>query len=66
MRALHAKFFETVAAWDKIVEKHSQADPTFAKIVASQKAWAKRVVSWKLRTYVDNRIAYDHYFKGKQ
>lgn len=52
-------------AWDKVVEKHS-ADPTFAKIVASQKAWAKRVVSWKLRTYVDNRIAYDYYFKGKQ
>jgi len=53
-------------AWDKLVEKHSSADPLFAKIVASQKAWAKRVVSWKLRVYVDNKIAYDHYFKGKQ
>lgn len=52
-------------AWDKLIAKHS-FDPDFAKIVASQKAWAKRVVSWKLRIYVDNRIAFDHYFKGKQ
>ncbi|MDR7486242.1 MAG: TRAP transporter substrate-binding protein [Armatimonadota bacterium] len=54
-----------LAAWDKIIEKHSKADPTFARIVNSQRAWARRVVSWKLRTYVDNRIAWDHYFKGK-
>ncbi|MGQ0549981.1 MAG: TRAP transporter substrate-binding protein [Armatimonadota bacterium] len=50
-------------AWDKLIAKHSQANPTFARIVASQKAWAKRVVGWKLRVFVDNRPAYERYFK---
>ncbi|MGQ0567925.1 MAG: TRAP transporter substrate-binding protein, partial [Armatimonadota bacterium] len=31
-------------AWDKLIAKHSKENPTFAKILASQKAWAKRVV----------------------
>ncbi|MGH2375505.1 MAG: TRAP transporter substrate-binding protein, partial [bacterium] len=52
-------------AWDKIVERRSKEDPTFAKIVQSQKAWAKRVVAWKQRVQVDNSIAYNRYFKGK-
>ena len=50
-------------AWDRLIEKHSKENPTFAKIVANQKAWAKRIVSWKLRIYVDNRPAFDRYFK---
>ncbi len=52
-----------LAAWDKLIETNSKANPTFAKIVASQKEWAKRVVAWKLRIYVDNRPAFDHFFK---
>ena len=52
-------------AWDKIIDKRSKEDADFRKIVTSQKNWARRVVSWKLRTYVDNTIAWDHYFKGK-
>jgi len=50
-------------AWDKLIAKHSKENPTFARIVASQKAWAKRVVSWKLRVFVDNRPAFERYFK---
>jgi TRAP-type mannitol/chloroaromatic compound transport system substrate-binding protein len=53
-------------AWDKIVERRSKEDPTFARIVASQKAWAKRVVPWKIRVQVDNTFAYNRYFKGKK
>ncbi|MBI3975910.1 MAG: C4-dicarboxylate ABC transporter, partial [Armatimonadetes bacterium] len=52
-------------AWDKIIAKRSKEDASFAKIVASQKAFAARVVPWKLRVYVDNTIAYNRYFKGK-
>ncbi len=52
-------------AWDKIVEKRSKEDPIFAKIVTSQKNWARRIVSWKLRTYVDNRPAFERYFGKK-
>ena len=50
-------------AWDRLIAKHSKENPTFAKILANQKAWAKRVVGWKLRVFVDNRPAYERYFK---
>ncbi len=49
-------------AWDKLIARRSKEDPTFARIVASQKAWARRVVKWKLRVYVDNKPAYERYF----
>ncbi len=52
-------------AWDRLIAKHSKENPTFAKILASQKEWARRVVSWKLRIYVDNRPAFERYFKKK-
>ena len=52
-------------AWDRLIAKHSKENPTFAKILASQKAWAKRVVGWKLRIYVDNRPAFERYFRKK-
>lgn len=51
--------------WDKLVDKHSKANATFAKIIASQKAWAGRVVPWKLRVYVNNQPAYERYFRKK-
>ncbi len=51
-----------LAAWDKIIAKRSKADPDFARIVNSQKAWARRITSWKRRVYVDNSIATKHYF----
>jgi TRAP-type mannitol/chloroaromatic compound transport system substrate-binding protein len=50
-------------AWDKLIESNSRQNATFAKIVASQKEWAKRVVAWKLRVYVDNQPAFERYFK---
>ena len=50
-------------AWDTLIDKNSKTNPTFAKIVASQKAWARRIVSWKLRVFVDNRPAFEHFFR---
>ncbi|HXF82436.1 MAG TPA: TRAP transporter substrate-binding protein [bacterium] len=52
-------------AWDTLIERNSRSNPTFAKIVNSQRTWARRVVSWKLRIYVDNRPAYQHFFGKK-
>jgi TRAP-type mannitol/chloroaromatic compound transport system substrate-binding protein len=52
-----------LAAWDKVIEAQS-ADPFFAKVVESQKAWAKRVVGAQFEIEVDQRLAYDHFFKG--
>jgi TRAP-type mannitol/chloroaromatic compound transport system substrate-binding protein len=49
-------------AWDKVVAKRSKENPEFAKIVNSQKQWARRITSWKRRVYVDNSIAVQRYF----
>ena len=52
-----------LAAWDKVIAAQS-ADPFFAKVVESQKAWAKRVVGTQFDMEVDQRMAYDHFFKA--
>ncbi len=52
-----------LAAWDKVIAAQS-ADPFFAKVVESQKAWAKRVVGAQFDIEVDQRMAYDHFFKA--
>ena len=50
-----------LAAWDKVIAAQS-ADPFFAKVVESQKAWAKRVVGMQFEMEVDQKPAYDHFF----
>jgi TRAP-type mannitol/chloroaromatic compound transport system substrate-binding protein len=50
-----------LAAWDKVLASLS-GDPFFAKVVESQKAWAKRVVAFDLRYEVDQKKAFDHFF----
>jgi TRAP-type mannitol/chloroaromatic compound transport system substrate-binding protein len=52
-----------LAAWDKVIETLSQ-EPFFAKVVESQKAWAKRVVGFQLDNDVGQQMAYDHFFKA--
>lgn len=49
-------------AWDVIVEQFTSKDPFFKKVVESQKAWAKRVVSYELTNAPDYSGAYKHYF----
>lgn len=53
-------------AWDKVIAKRSREDAVFARIVASQRNFAQRAVSWKLRTYVDNNIAFNRYFRTRR
>jgi TRAP-type mannitol/chloroaromatic compound transport system substrate-binding protein len=52
-----------LAAWDQVLAAQS-ADPFFAKVVESQKAFAKRVVGTQFELEVDQKMAYDHFFKG--
>jgi TRAP-type mannitol/chloroaromatic compound transport system substrate-binding protein len=52
-----------LAAWDKVLEAQS-AEPFFAKVLESQKAWAKRVVGLQFDMEVDQHMAYDHFFKA--
>jgi TRAP-type mannitol/chloroaromatic compound transport system substrate-binding protein len=50
-----------LAAWDKVIAAQSQ-EPFFAKVVESQKAWAKRVVGLQFDMEVDQKVAFDHFF----
>jgi TRAP-type mannitol/chloroaromatic compound transport system substrate-binding protein len=50
-----------LGAWDKVIGTLS-ADPFFAKVIESQKAWAKRVVALQFDMEVDQKMAYDHFF----
>jgi TRAP-type mannitol/chloroaromatic compound transport system substrate-binding protein len=50
-----------LAAWDTVIAAQS-AEPFFAKVVESQKAWAKRVVGSQFEMEVDQKMAYDHFF----
>jgi TRAP-type mannitol/chloroaromatic compound transport system substrate-binding protein len=52
-----------LAAWDKVLVAQS-AEPFFAKVVESQKAWVKRVVSTQFELEVQQSMAFDHFFKA--
>lgn len=52
-----------LAAWDKVIAAQS-AEPFFAKVVESQKAWVKRVVGTQFELEVDQSMAFDHFFKA--
>jgi TRAP-type mannitol/chloroaromatic compound transport system substrate-binding protein len=49
-------------AWDAVIAKRSAENPLFARVIESQKAWAKRVMYWHNDVQVDQRVAYAHYF----
>ena len=67
------KFYKTpdsilkleLEVYDEVVKKKSEGNPLFAEIVASQKAFAARVVAWDMDTNVNRRMAYNHYFGKK-
>ncbi|MFZ1813118.1 MAG: TRAP transporter substrate-binding protein [Rhizobiaceae bacterium] len=49
-------------AWDKVVERMSAGDPFFAKVIDSQKAYAKNVMGYLNLNQPDYKLAYKHYF----
>jgi TRAP-type mannitol/chloroaromatic compound transport system substrate-binding protein len=51
-------------AWNKVIDNLSAADPFFAKVIESQKAWVKRVVALQFDIEVDQKMAYDHFFSA--
>jgi len=52
--------------FDEVMEKYSAKNPLFKEVIESQKAFAKRAVSWYLDTMVHPRMAYNHYFGAKK
>ena len=53
---------EQLNAWDIVVDRISGEDPFFAKVVDSQKAYAKRVMNYLNLNQPDYKLAYAHYF----
>lgn len=53
---------EQLKAWDIVVERISGQDPFFAKVVESQKAYAKDVMNYLNLNQPDYKLAYQHYF----
>ena len=51
-----------LTAWDKVVERISGEDPFFAKVIESQKAYAKNVMGYLNLNQPDYQLAYKHYF----
>jgi TRAP-type mannitol/chloroaromatic compound transport system substrate-binding protein len=52
-------------AWNAVIEKRAAENALFAKVVESQKAWARRVAGWHNAVQVDQRAAYAHYFGNR-
>ncbi len=56
---------EQLKAWDVLTTKMSAEDPFFAKVVESQRAWAKRVAYYMFLNEADYKLGYEHVFKTK-
>jgi TRAP-type mannitol/chloroaromatic compound transport system substrate-binding protein len=55
---------EILKAWDKVAERRSKENPFFAKVLASQKEWAKRVVAYRRCCHPPYELAADYYWAG--
>lgn len=49
-------------AWDVVIDRISAEDPFFAKVIDSQKAYAKEVMNYLNLNQPDYKLAYAHYF----
>jgi len=65
LRTPRSIFQEQLKAWDQITPKLSKEDPFFAKVVESQKAFAKRAAYYVQLNEADYRMGYEHVFKTK-
>ena len=53
---------DQLAAWDVVVDRISGEDEFFARVVESQKAYAKTVMNYLNLNQPDYKLAYDHHF----
>ena len=69
----NVKFYKTpdpilqkqIEIFDQVAAKKMAENPMFKEIIDSQKAFAERAVRWDLDTYVNRRMAFNHYFGQK-
>ncbi len=65
IRTPRSIFQEQLKAWDVITPKLSQEDPFFAKVVQSQKEFAKRAAYYVWLNEADYKMGYEHVHKTK-
>jgi TRAP-type mannitol/chloroaromatic compound transport system substrate-binding protein len=65
IRTPKSVMLEQLKAWDVLTKKLSDEDPFFAKVVDSQRAWAKRVAYYMFVNEADYKLGYEHIFKTK-
>jgi TRAP-type mannitol/chloroaromatic compound transport system substrate-binding protein len=53
---------EILVAWDKVAEKYVKENPFFAKVYASQKAFAERIVPYRLVAHPPYDLAAEYYW----
>jgi TRAP-type mannitol/chloroaromatic compound transport system substrate-binding protein len=53
---------DVLKAWDRVAERKARENPFFAKVLASQKAWAQRVVPYRRCCHPQYDLAADHYW----
>ncbi len=53
---------DQLTAWDKVIERISSEDAFFAKVIDSQKAYAKTVMNYLNLNQPDYKLAYKHYY----
>jgi TRAP-type mannitol/chloroaromatic compound transport system substrate-binding protein len=63
IRTPKSVFVAQLAAWDVITPKLSKEDPFFAKVVESQRAFAKRVAYYIFLNEANYQLGYEHVFK---
>jgi TRAP-type mannitol/chloroaromatic compound transport system substrate-binding protein len=58
-------FVEQLKAWDKLTDRLSKEDAFFAKVVESQRAFAKRAAYYIHMNEADYKAGFEHVFKTK-
>jgi TRAP-type mannitol/chloroaromatic compound transport system substrate-binding protein len=65
VRTPKSVFQDQLKAWDVLTKKLSDEDPFFAKVVDSQRQWAKKVAYYWFVNDAEYKMGYEHVFKTK-
>jgi TRAP-type mannitol/chloroaromatic compound transport system substrate-binding protein len=57
-------FLEILKAWDRVADRKAKENPYFAKVLESQRTWAKRVVPYRRCCHPAYELAADYYWGG--
>lgn len=57
---------EILKAWDKVAARYVAKDPFFAKVYASQKEYARKMVEYRREFYVPYELVADYYWPKKK